>query len=221
MRGLFITLEGIDGCGKSTQFEMLARALTDRGLPVTTTHEPGGTGIGRQIRPILMSKSQTGLDPLAEFLLMAADRAQDVAEKVRPALERGDIVIADRFIDSSVAFQGYGRGVELAAITAINRLATRGLEPDLTILFDLEPATAAGRLAARTNGPTHAEDETATTRFDVEAIEFHRRVREGYLKLAAEHPSRIRVVDASGSVEAAHEQVMALVMRVLSPEYAR
>lgn len=218
MRRLFITLEGIDGCGKSTQLDLLARALIGRGLRVTTTREPGGTEIGRHIRAVLMSKSRAGLDAKAEFLLMAADRAQDVAEKIKPALEAGHIVIADRFIDSSVAFQGHGRGVDLSMVDEVNRFATGGLEPDLTILFDLDPEIASARLAARTNGAATSVAEGTTNRFDEEGMDFHRRVREGYLKLAAEHRARIRIVDASGSADEAHERVMALVMKVLNLE---
>ena len=136
-RGFFITLEGIDGCGKSTQQEVLAEALRARGFAVVTTHQPGGTAIGQNIRN-LMIQEHNRLAPLAELLLLMADRAQHVAEFIRPNLEAGRIVISDRYTDSSAAFQGYGRGVNLDLVDELNRLATGGLTPDLTLLFDLD-----------------------------------------------------------------------------------
>jgi dTMP kinase len=148
MRGFFITLEGIDGCGKSTQLDMLAEALRQRGLALYTTRQPGGTLIGQQIRG-LMSQEHNRLAPLAEALLMMADRAQHVDESIKPNLEAGRIVISDRYIDSSVAFQGYGRGLDIAIVEELNDLATGGLTPHLTLLFDLEPQSARRRLENR------------------------------------------------------------------------
>ena len=209
MRGLFITLEGIDGCGKSTQSEMLARALKERGLDVVLTRQPGGTLIGEGVREILLANASTGLSSLAELLLYAADRAQHIAELIRPALEAGRIVICDRYTDSTVAFQGYGRGLDLNIVNELNRLATGGLAPDLTVLLDLAPEVARARLDARRN---EIPSEQGMTRFEDEAAEFHARVREGYLKLLAAQASRIRRIDASGTAAETHEEVLSIIL---------
>ncbi len=208
MPGLFITLEGIDGCGKSTQLEMLSRTLDERGVDFIITRQPGGTLIGERVRDIVLANASAGLAPLAELMLYAADRAQHVAEFVRPAIEAGRIVISDRYTDSTTAFQGYGRGLDLEVIAELNHLATGGLCPDLTILFDIEPEAASARLKAR---QTAIESERGMTRFEDEAREFHHRVREGYLKLARAHPERIRIIDSSASARETHEKTMAIV----------
>ena len=212
MRGLFITLEGIDGSGKSTQFEMLARALRDRGLDVVATREPGGTPLGQRMRAVLLANENTHLAPTAELFLMAADRAQDVVEVIRPALEAGRIVISDRYADSTVAFQGYGRRLDLGQVCEVNRIATGGLTPDLTLLFDLDPAQAQSRLDTRVAGRARGGFEPGMTRFDEERLDFHVRVREGYLKLAAAEPERFHLIDATGPVKATHEEVLSLVL---------
>ncbi len=208
MPGLFITLEGIDGCGKSTQLEMLSDALGLRGADFIITRQPGGTLIGERVRDILLANASAGLAPLAELMLYAADRAQHVSELVRPAMESGRIVISDRYTDSTTAFQGYGRGLDLEVINELNRLATGGLSPDLTILFDIDTEAASARLKAR---QTVVESERGMTRFEDEAREFHHRVREGYLKLARAQPERIRIIDASASARETHEKTMAIV----------
>ena len=212
MRGLFITLEGIDGCGKSTQSEMLARALQNRGHDVLLTRQPGGTPVGERVRDIVLANVSAGLAPMAELMLYAADRAQHVSEMIEPAIEAGRIVISDRYTDSTVAFQGHGRGLSIEVVNELNRLATGGLAPDLTILLDLEPEAARSRLDARQSA---VASEKGMTRFEDEASEFHDRVREGYAKLAAAHPSRIRTVDASGPTEATHEAVLAVVLALI------
>jgi dTMP kinase len=214
MSGLFITLEGIDGSGKSTQFEMLVRALAARGHEAVVTREPGGTKLGRRMREVLLDHESGNLTPVAELFLMAADRAQDVNEVIRPSLERGRLVIADRYADSTVAFQGYGRALDLEVIKEVNRLATGGLKPHLTLLFDLDPNLAKSRLDART-GNAIGGSEPGVNRFDEERLDFHTRVREGYLKLAAAEPDRFKVIDASQSVEGMHEQVLSLVLKLL------
>src|SRR5262245_30140288 len=166
MRGFFITLEGIDGCGKSTQTELLAVALQQRGFDVVATRQPGGTTIGKAIRAVIVNHHHN-LAPMAELLLMMADRAQHVAEQIRPSLEAGRVVLSDRFIDSSMAFQGYGRRIDLNMVDELNRLATGGLLPDLTILFDLDLEEARARLNQR-------DDEAlALTGFDEEKHDFH------------------------------------------------
>jgi dTMP kinase len=204
MRGLFITFEGIDGCGKSTQRDMLAQYLMQQGLEVIVTREPGGTVIGEDVRQLLISDASVHIAPTTELLLYVAARAQHVAELIRPSLEAGLIVISDRYTDSTVAFQGYGRGLELGLIGRLNRFATGGLVPDLTIVFDLDPATARSRLGTRPVGGLLGA-------FDDQHADFHQRMRAGYLEMARTEPSRIRVVDASGSAEVTHSTVLALV----------
>lgn len=205
MRGLFITLEGIDGCGKSTQREMLAEKLKSRGFETVVTREPGGTVIGEGIRQLLVSDASVHIAPTTELLLYVAARAQHVAELIRPSVDAGRIVISDRYTDSTVAFQGYGRGLDLDVIESLNRFATAGLKPDLTIVFDLDPNTARSRSVSRPVGGLLGA-------FDEQHADFHERMRAGYLKMAKDDPSRIRVVDASGSADETHGQVMSVVL---------
>jgi dTMP kinase len=217
LSGLFITLEGIDGSGKSTQVELLATSLRSQGVDLTLTREPGGTLIGQDIRAVLLSNDSVELVPQAEMLLMIADRAQDVAQIIRPALEAGRLVISDRYSDSSVAFQGYGRGLDLALIHDLNRYATGGLVPDLTILFDLDPPLAQGRLKSRYGEPGFGFGHDMT-RFDDELLDFHTRVRDGYLKMAAAEPARIHIVDASGTLAQTHAKVMAEIQALFATQ---
>lgn len=206
MRGLFITLEGIDGCGKSTQREMLAEQLKRRGFEIVVTREPGGTEIGEGIRQLLVSDASVHIAPTTELLLYVAARAQHVAELIRPSVDAGRIVISDRYTDSTVAFQGYGRGLDLDVIESLNRFATGDLKPDLTIVFDLDPNTARSRSVSRPVGGLLGA-------FDEQHADFHQRMRAGYLKLAKNDPSRIHVVDASGSADETHGQVMSVVLK--------
>jgi dTMP kinase len=212
MGGFFITLEGIDGCGKSTQLDMLAAALGQRGFDVLTTRQPGGTVIGHHIRA-LMIKEHNRLAPLAEVLLMMADRAQHVSEIIKPNLEAGRIVISDRYTDSSVAFQGYGRGLAIEKVEELNNLATNGLTPDLTILFDLEPESARRRLDNRVEKQTG--DDSPMKGFDEEKEEFHARVQQGYFELAEKYSERFRVIAANRTIAEIHENVLTLVLRSL------
>ena len=211
MRGLFITFEGIDGCGKSTQRDLLAQQIKQRGFEVVVTREPGGTPLGEGIRQLLVSDVSVHVAPTTELLLYVAARAQHVAELIAPSLEAGRIVISDRYTDSTVAFQGYGRGLDAAMIEKLNNFATAGLVPDLTIVFDIEPALARARLDSRPVGGLLGA-------FDEQHADFHQRMREGYLKLAKEQPSRIHVVDAGGAVEETHSRVMALVLPLIRTE---
>src|SRR5215510_13891391 len=206
MRGLFITLEGIDGCGKSTQGEMLAGKLKQRGFEIVVTREPGGTVIGEGVRKLLVSDASVHIAPTTELLLYVAARAQHVAELIRPAVKAGRMVISDRYTDSTVAFQGYGRGLDLDVIERLNRFATGGLKPDLTIVFDLDPNTARSRSGSRPVGGLLGA-------FDEQHADFHARMRAGYLRMAQNEPSRIRVVDASGSADETHAQVMSVVLK--------
>lgn len=189
--GVFITLEGGDGSGKTTQAELLGRWLEEAGRTVVRTREPGGTEVGVEVREIVLHH-RGDIAPRAEALLYAADRAHHVATLVRPALERGDVVLQDRYIDSSVAYQGAGRVLDPDAIRGLSEWATEGLQPDLTILLDLDAVSARGRL------------DQARTRYDrleAEASEFHDRVRAAYLALAEAEPERFLVVDATRPVD--------------------
>jgi dTMP kinase len=190
-RGVFITLEGGDGSGKTTQAELLREWLSGEGRTVLRTREPGGTEVGVEIREIVLHH-RGDISPRAEALLYAADRAHHVATVVRPALERGDVVIQDRYIDSSVAYQGVGRVLDPEAVRGLSEWATEGLAPDLTILLDLDAEAARGRLD---------EARTRYDRLEAEASEFHDRVRAAYLALAEAEPARFLVVDAARPVD--------------------
>lgn len=214
MSGLFITLEGIDGCGKSTQINMLAEALKNRGIDPLITREPGGTETGERIRRLLSEAGPT-LAAETELFLIVAARAQHVRELIRPALADGRVVISDRYTDSSVAFQGYGRGLELATVHEMNRFATRGLTPDLTILFDLDPARARARLDRRPQKKALAATESDLEYLDREEKEFHERVRDGYLRMMEADSSRIHLVDSSGPVEQTRNRALSLVLPLL------
>ena len=208
MASAFITFEGIDGCGKSTQLRMLASELRLRGHEVVATREPGGTRLGTRIREALLDAEEQ-VDPLAELLLFAADRAQHVRTLVRPALDSRHIVLSDRYADATVAYQGAGRDFSPAMIAEVVALATGGLRPDMTLIFDLavdESRRRARKRAAR--GQTH-------DRLDLEDFSFHARVREAYLEIAARDPERVRVVDANGSVQETHHAVMEIVIPFL------
>jgi len=208
MTGRFITFEGIDGCGKSTHARMFVQRLEARGTKVLLLREPGGTGIGERIRGILLDKAHMEMAMEAELLLFTAARAQLVREVVRPALAEGTVVVLDRFTDSSEAYQGYGRGLGLEEIRQVNRFATGGLVPDLTILLDLDEEEAARRMGIRPEAADRLDDEGAS---------FMKRVREGYRKLAQRSPERFRVVSASGSVDEVDERIDAILKEGLSP----
>ncbi|GLU89384.1 dTMP kinase [Agromyces sp. NBRC 114283] len=190
-RGLFITLEGGDGSGKTTQAELLREWLDGLGREVVRTREPGGTEVGVEVREIVLHH-RGDISPRAEALLYAADRAHHVATLVRPALERGAVVLQDRYIDSSVAYQGAGRVLDSREVRALSEWATEDLAPDLTVLLDLDPEAARGRLDA---------SRTRYDRLEAEASEFHRRVREAYLAIAEAEPERVVVVDAAQPAE--------------------
>ncbi len=207
MAGAFITFEGIDGCGKSTQLRLLASELRVRGLETLTTREPGGTTLGQRLRAALLDVDEQ-VDPLAELLVFAADRAHHVRTLLLPGLETNQIVLSDRYADATVAYQGAGRGFEPELIQDIVQLATGGLMPDLTLLFDLSVAESAVRTRRRVASKN-------TDRLDSEDAEFHTRVRNAYLEMAKSEPKRFRVIDARGSVQETHETVMDIVMPFL------
>jgi dTMP kinase len=205
---MFITFEGIEGTGKSTQIALLKSRLEAQGRRVLVTLEPGGSRIGAELRRVLLSLENRDLTPQAELFLYLADRAQHVAQVVRPALASGAVVLCDRFADSTVAYQGFGRGMDPELLHRLNAVAVDGLWPELTLLLDLDPETGLARAVARnvSEGKTNAEG-----RFEAESLAFHSRVRQGFLNLAAREPERIRIVDASGTPEAVALAVGALV----------
>src|SRR5256886_10706762 len=207
MAGLFITFEGIDGCGKSTQLRLLASELRVRGLQVVTTREPGGTSLGQKLRAALLDV-QEQVDPLAELLVFAADRAQHVRQLLTPALQNNQTVLSDRYADATAAYQGAGRGFKPELIEEIIRLATDGLTPDLTLLFDLSVAESAVRTRRRLANKY-------SDRLDSEDAEFHTRVRNAYLEIARRESERVRIVDARGSVQETHQAVMNIIIPCL------
>ena len=191
MKGKFISFEGIEGTGKSTQAKLLQQGLLGLGYEVILTEEPGGTLISLRVREILLSVDHTNMKPLTELLLYNAARAQHIEEVILPALNRGAVVITDRFTDSTFAYQGYGRGIDLDLLESIDKIATNGLRPDMTMLLDLDVETGLKR-NRRIN---------KTDRLELEDVEFHKRVRKGYHELAAKEPERIKVLDASVGIE--------------------
>ena len=210
-RGLFITLEGPEGSGKSTQARRLYDALRGE-LPLVLSREPGGTPIGEAIRAILLDERYAGMTPDAEMLLFAASRAQYVREVVRPALEAGRCVLSERFVDASIAYQGYGRGVPVDVVRWVNDVATGGLVPDLTCLVDVDPALGLARArntAGKEGRPGRGD------RLEQEDVAFHNRVRAGFLQLAREQPRRFAVVDGSRPADEVHAALVDAVRRLL------
>ncbi|WP_430483442.1 dTMP kinase [Rossellomorea marisflavi] len=194
MNGSFITVEGPEGAGKSTVLAVLAKRLEEDGVPVVITREPGGIKIAEQIREVILHTENTEMDERTEALLYAAARRQHLVEKVLPALREGKVVLCDRFIDSSLAYQGKGRGIGVDAIEEINAFAIEDHMPDLTLYFDIEPEEGLKRI--------NQHKGREVNRLDLESVGFHHKVREGYLELVNKYPNRIQVVDASRSVTA-------------------
>ena len=211
MAAAFITFEGIDGSGKSTQLRLLASELRLRGFDPVVTREPGGTPLGGRLRAALLD-SQADVDPLAELLLYAADRAQHVRTLVRPALAAGHIVLSDRYADATVAYQGAGRGFPPSLIEQVINIATGGLKPDLTLIFDLSVRDARSRRSRRVVANQKAE---AGDRLDTEDARFHTRVRAGYKRIARAEPDRVRVINANASIQETHARVMQIVIPML------
>ena len=188
-KGFLVSLEGPEGAGKTSVIEALIPILEDRGVEVLTTREPGGVLIGEKIREVILDSSHTEMDPKTELLLYIASRRQHLVEKVLPALAAGKLVIMDRFIDSSVAYQGFGRGLDIDAIDWLNEFATDGLKPDLTLYFDIEVEEGLARIAANS--------DREVNRLDMEGLDLHRKVRQGYLSLLEREGNRIEKIDAS------------------------
>ena len=206
--GRFVTFEGIDGSGKSTQLRLLEAQLRREGVDVTVTCEPGGTPLGRQLRRTFLETSEA-VSPRAELLLFAADRAQHIDHLIRPALDAGGLVISDRYADATTAYQGAGRGFEPAIVARVIELATAGLRPDLTIFFDISVETAIRRMAQR------SDSEATRNRMDGESFDFYSRVRNAYLMIAANEPERFRIVDAERPVAEIQPDVYRLVTEVI------
>lgn len=208
MRGKFITFEGIDGSGKSTQLRLIANDLRFRGLSVLTTQEPGGTPLGRKLRETFLETDEN-VDPLAELLLFAADRAQHVNFLIKPAINEGKIVISDRYADATYAYQGAGRGFPETTIRKVIKLATDGLKPDLTLFFDLPVEIALTRTNIR------SDSGEQKNRMDKEKADFYERVRASYLELAAKESKRFRVINADRSIEEIHTEALQLITKFL------
>jgi len=204
-KSLFISLEGIDGAGKTTQAQLLAGKLVDSGFSVIAVREPGSTPLSEKIRELLLDVKSSHISPVAESFLYAAARAQLVAAVIEPALACGQVVIADRYVDSTVAYQGYGRGVDIEFLHRLNALATGGLMPCLTIVLDIPPEEGVRR-----------RKDIPPDRLEIEGIEFQRAVREGYLALSRSDPARIKVVDARQPVDEVHKQVLEMVLKRLT-----
>ena len=209
-RGLFITLEGVEGSGKTTHAATLAEALRKDGRIVSVTHEPGGTRAGEAIRKIFLDP-EVSLDVASELLLVLADRAQHVREKLRAGVEAGEIVISDRYSDSTVAYQGYGRGFDLTLLRQLNQLATAGMVPDLTFVLDCPADTGIARTRERVKGQSHRFD-----RFESEILDFHRRVREGFLTIAKAEPERVMIVNSERPSETVAADILAAARELIS-----
>jgi dTMP kinase len=207
--GIFITFEGIEGCGKSTQAKRVREFLIGSGLEVVFTREPGGSCIGEKIRDILLDPENHTMIPLTELLLYEASRRQHMAEVIEPALEAGKVVICDRFYDASTAYQGYARGIDINDVERLNLIATGGKRPDLTIILDLPAGDGLKRIGRNPD------------RIEGEAVEFHERVRAGYLEIARREPERVKVVDGSGSIEQTFIKVRTPVENLLAERKVR
>ena len=201
MQGLFITFEGPDGCGKTTQMKLLAEYFKKKGKEVVLTREPGGKGLGEKVREILLNYDGEVSDRCESFLFLAY-RAQNIDIIVNPAVKEGKIVLCDRHIDSTVAYQGYGRGLNIDRINMLNNLATNGKKPDLTLVFDVDVETSMKRVGKEKD------------RMESAGIDFHNRVRKGYLELAKQEPKRIKVLDATKSIEEIHKDVINILAEV-------
>ena len=211
-KGRLISFEGLDGAGKTTQIELLTRWLDKQHIAYVRTREPGGTPLGLEIRQLLLNRPDLEIVPLAEALLFQADRAQHFQRVVLPALADGKLVITDRCLDASIAYQGYARGVGVDLITRLSLIATGGHLPDLTILLDLDPAQVQSRTDVDNDASGLREEQT---RFDKEAVQFHQRVRDGFLMLARTYPERIRMIDASRAPAEVHQEIVSVVKSFL------
>lgn len=203
MKGKFITFEGIEGCGKTTQIKLLDKFLQQKGFKTVLTREPGGTAIGDKIRNILLDPDNKEMFPKTEWLLYAAGRSQHVEELIKPSLAKGMIVLSDRYTDSTIAYQGAARKLDIDTLKKINDIATGGLKPNLTIVLDIEAE----------EGLKRAHGRGSLDRFEQEAIDFHKRVREGYRGIVKAEPERVKIVDGSKSVGEIHKEIVKIIYR--------
>lgn len=213
--GLFLTFEGIDGCGKTTQMRLLIGRLRDEGVQVVETVEPGGTAIGAQIRRVLLDSKNREISPTTELLLYFASRAQNVEEVIRPAIRAGQVVVSDRYTDSTMVYQGVARGLGEKVVSDLHRIACGGLDPDLTIYIDIDLANSLNR--ARSRNETLTGAEAVETRMDEQSTEFYRCVRQGYGQLAREHPRRFRVIDGNRDIDAIAADIWDVVKPLVEP----
>jgi dTMP kinase len=204
-KGLFITVEGTDGSGKTTQIKLMEEYIRNKGYNVVLTREPGGTRISEEIRDLILDPTNTDIVPLAEMILYAASRAQHVCEVIKPAVNEGKVVICDRFVDSSYAYQGCGRGVDLKLVADVNRVAIDGMVPEITFFLDIDPKIA---LQRRINS-------TGADRIEQEKMDFHMRVYEAYKKMALLYPDRIKTIDATETIEQISSQINAYLTELI------
>ena len=202
----FISFEGIDGCGKTTQIRLLQQFLLARRIPIVLAREPGGTPVGEWIRRILLDSATIHLRPMSELLLYYASRHQNLHETILPALERGSWVLCDRYADASLAYQGYGRGIDLEIVETLNRIVINCRMPDLTILIDIDPGLSLARARDRNNRRTLDEG-----RFEKESLEFYHRVRNGYLDMASKEPERFKVVRGDQTIDLVHQEILSVM----------
>ena len=210
---MFISFEGIEGCGKTTQVELLTKFLSDRGVHYVVTREPGGTRLGNLIRQMLLDPAHTEMEPLTELFLYAADRAQHIAQVIRPALESHQWLICDRFADATTVYQGYGRDQDLVFIQQLNEMATQGIWPRLSLLLDCPVEIGLDRARQRV---LQTSQEGREDRFEQQDLAFHQKVREGYLKIASQNPHRFRVLDGTLKREQLHQEIVALLQPYLN-----
>jgi dTMP kinase len=210
---MFITFEGIEGSGKTSQIHSIQTYLSEKGHDVITTREPGSSEIGTQIRSILLDSKNKGLDSLAELLLYMADRAQHLNETIKPALSAGKIILCDRYFDATLAYQGYARGLDIGLITKLHQLAFSDVRPDLTLLLDLPAEEGLARAWQQIENGQRTNRET---RFEEEALAFHSKVRSGYLTLAADEPQRFRIINATASIKEVQQAMIVIIEQALN-----
>lgn len=213
--GLFVTFEGIEGCGKSTQINLLKEILSKKNISFSTTREPGGTAIGAKIRSILLDNNNCDIKPETELLLYAADRAQHIESVIKPALLSGEVLICDRYMDATTAYQGNARELDNELIYSLNRIASSGLTPDITFLIDCPVEIGLARAIRRSE-----DDAPEEMRFEREELSFHQKVREGYLKIAESEPERVKVINGNRPLEEVHEELVGIFMAALKNKSA-
>ncbi len=213
--GMLITFEGIEGSGKTTQMDLAQKELTRNGYQVFCAREPGGTPIGERVRSVFLSVESADMAPVAELMLMEACRAQLVKERILPEMEKGSVVLCDRFTDATLAYQGFGRGLDQQLIHTLNRIATHGIEPDLTFLLDCPVEMGFRRIHDRYRNEEQQRGPGGPDRLEEEGVVFHEKVRNGYRVLAGEHRGRIRLVDVTGGIETVHQRIMASIVQAI------